>query len=173
MSTRRIGPLAAVVGLGVLASLAFTATPSWAAKAGNSANAALCEPGGYPGVLLAQDGSAFKNAGQCTSYGAHGGKIAGVNMVAGLVSGGMFTATYSGFGLKPNSPVFLGVRYQPSGFSSGTLLVEEVGGNGTFSAEESLACERAALGKVGSMVVAAETAAGAVFVRAFPPPSGC
>ena len=54
--------------------MALMAAPSWAAKGGNSANAALCEPGGYAGVLLAQDGSAFKNAGKCTSYAAKGGQ---------------------------------------------------------------------------------------------------
>jgi len=46
MSLRRIGTRGVVVGLGVLMSLALTAAPSWAAKGGNSANAALCEPAG-------------------------------------------------------------------------------------------------------------------------------
>jgi hypothetical protein len=70
MSMARIGTRASVVGLGVLASLAFTAAPSWAER-GNSANAKLCHE--YPGALPAQDGSAFKNAGQCTSYGSEDG----------------------------------------------------------------------------------------------------
>jgi hypothetical protein len=76
---------------------------------GNSSDAELCEEGDNPRVLLAQDGSAFKNAGQCTSHGAQGGQIAGVNIVAGPVSGGIFTATYCGFGLKP-IPWYFSVR---------------------------------------------------------------
>jgi hypothetical protein len=43
MSIGRIGTGMAVVGLGVLASLALIAAPSWAAKGGNSANSKLCE----------------------------------------------------------------------------------------------------------------------------------
>ena len=64
MSIRRIGTRTVVAGLGVFASLALMAAPSWAAEGGNSANAKLCQPGGYPGALLAQDGSAFKNVGE-------------------------------------------------------------------------------------------------------------
>jgi hypothetical protein len=167
MSIARFGTRASVVGLSVLASLAFTAAPSWAGG-GNSANAALCEEGGYPGALLAQDGSAFKNAGQCTSYGAQGGQIAGLNIVAGPVSVpiGEFIATYSGFGLKPNSPVFIGERF-PSGVLVGYVLPEVVGSNGEFSESRAANCGIVAL------VVGATTAAGSEVLREFPPSSGC
>jgi hypothetical protein len=163
MSVARIGTGAAAVGLGVLASLAFTAAPSWAA--GNSANAA-------PGALLAQDGSAFKNAGGCTRYGAQGGQIAGVSAVAEPASGGGFFASFSGFGLKPNSRVFVGARYQPSGVSVGSPVVE-VGSNGEFSESETKPCEEGMRGRVGSLVIEATTAAGSVFLREFPAPTGC
>jgi hypothetical protein len=170
MSIGRIGSRAIVVGLGVLA---VVAAPSWAAKGENEANAALCEPGGYPGVLLAQDGSAFKNAGKCTSYAAKGGQIAGVDAVSQPASEGEFKTTYSGFGLRPGSTVFLGARYQPSGISKGEVLEEGVGSNGTFVEKESNLCHEPSLGNVGSVVVEAETAAGHVFIREFPIPSGC
>jgi hypothetical protein len=48
MSIRRTASRTVDVGLGVLASLAFAPAPSWAAEGGNSANAKLCAPGGYP-----------------------------------------------------------------------------------------------------------------------------
>ena len=75
MSLRRIGSRAVVVGLGVLTSLALMAAPSGAANEGNSANAKLCQPGGYPGVLFNQQGEVFKNARACTKYAAKGGRL--------------------------------------------------------------------------------------------------
>src|SRR5262249_9862232 len=100
MPIGRIGTRAVVVGLGVLTSLALMAAPSWAAKGGNDGNAKLCGPGGYPGALLAQDGSVFKNAGKCSSYAAKGGQIVGVNAAAGAMiensSPPAFEASYSG-----------------------------------------------------------------------------
>jgi hypothetical protein len=176
MSIARIGTRAAVVGLGVLASLALTTAPSWAAKGGNSGNAALCKPGGYPGALLNGHGEAFKNAGQCTKAGAHG-ELVGVDAVAEPAVGGQFAATYSGFGIKPGSEVFRGARYQPSGESLGPPGAPEVGANGQFLESTQIPCEATFLGqflgKVSSVDIEAETAAGTVFVREFPPPTGC
>jgi hypothetical protein len=170
MAVRRMRARVAVVGLGVLVSMALTAAPSWAR---NSTNAALCEAGGYPGVLLAQDGSAFKNAGACTKYAAKGGQLAGVDAVAQPASAGEFSASYSGFGLEPGSIVFVGARYQPSGISAG--LFEGVAGNGTFSVTEQFTCEEPGGpgNKVGTVDLEAITAAGTVFIREFAPPSGC
>jgi hypothetical protein len=71
--------------------LALMAAPSWAAKGGQSANAKLCEPGGYPGVLFNQQGEAFRNAGARTTYAAKGGQIAGFNVVTEPPVGGSFT----------------------------------------------------------------------------------
>lgn len=73
MSIRRIGARAALVAVGVLVSVALMVSPSSAANGGNSANAARCEQ--EYGVLVAQDGSTFKNAGACTSYAAKGGVL--------------------------------------------------------------------------------------------------
>jgi hypothetical protein len=148
------------------------AAPSLAAKGGNAANAALCQAGGYPGVLLAQDGTAFKNEGKCTSYGAKGGQIAGVNETAGAAEGGLFPISASGFGLKPGSAFFIGGRYQPSGISFGGSL--EVAGDGTFFFSGGLLpCEVVPYGKVGTVDLEAETADGHVFIREFPGPTGC
>ena len=141
MSLGRIGSRSVVVGLGVVASLAFTAAPSWAAN-GNSANAALCEPGGYPGSLLAQDGSAFTNSGQCTSYGAQGGLIAGVNAVVEPPERFAFEVKYSGFGLKPNSAASLGPRYGSGGFEVAHSAA--VGEKGEVSFQIAFGCVGAA-----------------------------
>jgi hypothetical protein len=166
MSIARISTRAPVFGLGVLASLAFTACPSWAA--GNSANAKLCHE--YPGALLAQDGSAFKNAGQCTTYGSEGGQIAGVNAVTTPVVGTEFGATFSGFGLKPGTEAIGCGRYSPSGVSA--CVAEIVHADGTFAAGEPLACDREG-SNVAFLFVQATTAGGTFFERRFPPPSGC
>ena len=174
MSIGGIGSRAVLVGLGVLASLALMGAPSWAARGGNSANAALCRPGGYPGLLLAQDGSAFKNSGKCTSYGAHGGEIAGVNAVAGSVEAGFFEASYSGFGLKPETLVFACATYSPAGVTE--CVEPEVAEDGTFSAREEFTCVVFTVGsrnKVSNLFVQATTAAGVSFTRIFPPPAGC
>jgi hypothetical protein len=177
MSIGRIRARAALVGLGVLASLALLAAPSWAAKGGNGGNAKLCGPGGYPGALLAQDGSAFKNAGKCTSYAAKGGQIAGVNAVPGPVIEGesipFLLANYSGFGLKPGSSVFLGFSYQLEGTIG---FSETVAGNGTFSLENvSVLCLDPELGHalLSALVIEGETAAGAAFIREFSTPPFC
>jgi hypothetical protein len=165
------------VATGVIAALcplacldAFAASAS-AAKGGNSAAAALCEEGGYPGVLLAQDGSAFKNSGKCTSYAAHGGKIAGVNAVAGPVESSFFEANYSGFGLNPETEAFACDTYS----RPGVTLCEsaEVAANGTFSVEEELFPCTLSGSKVSNLFVQATTAAGVSFTRTFPPPAGC
>jgi hypothetical protein len=176
MSLRRIGSRAVVVGLGVLASLALMAAPSWATKGGNSANAALCEPGGYPGVLFNQQAEGFKNAGACTKYAAKGGQIAGVNATHGSQNnGGTFDASWSGFGLKPGSSVNGCSKYSPEGFEP--CYPTTVASNGTFFVDASPPCEEEfpidGFEKVGHLVVEATTAEGTFFVREFPPPSVC
>jgi hypothetical protein len=159
----------------VLASLALMAAPSWAAKGGNSANAKLCEAGGYPGVLLNGHGESFKNEGQCTKAGAKG-ELAGVNAVAGPAVGfgggtfRFFPASYSGFGLKPGTRACPGAIYG----RVRTCFPEVVNSDGTFSFSATLPCElEPESGKVGSVVVDGTTAAGTLFARKFPPPSGC
>jgi hypothetical protein len=170
MSTRRIGIRAAVVGLGVLASLALMAAPSWAAKGGNSANAALCEPGGYPGALLNGHAEAFKNEGQCTKAGAHG-ELAGVNVVTGPVVVGKFTETCSGFGLKPASRFSCAASYGNN--NRVTAFTVAADGTASGSIEQPCSFGRPTPKPVPALVVDATTAEGTLFGRTFLAPSGC
>jgi hypothetical protein len=160
----------------VLASLALMAAPSWAAKGGNSANAALCEPGGYPGVLFNQQGEAFTNEGACTKYAAKGGQIAGVDVVAEPAAGGSFKETCSGFGLDPSKMTICGALYD--GFSSDNIR-EHNAANGTASISRTLSCAvtnhaREESVKVTELQVAVETAQDKLVVGHFPVTgSGC
>jgi hypothetical protein len=174
----RIGVRAAVVGVGVFASLAIMAAPSWAANRADSEKA-LCKPGGYPGVLLEQDASAFTNRGKCNSYVAKDGQLVGLNTALEPPVGDSFNETCSGFGLKPDSMARCGARYVGS-----QGIVEVFGGtpvreDGTWSiASDDTPCEqpprpRGQGTKITSLVVQATTAEGTLFERQFPPPSGC
>jgi hypothetical protein len=169
MSTRRIGTRA-VAGLGVFASLALMAAPSWAAKGGNSANAALCEPGGYAGVLFNQQGEGFKNAGACTKYAAKGGEIAGVDAVAEPAVGGSFKATCSGFGLLRNGIATLCFAFY--GSAGGEEVKGTNAADGTVSVSATFPCTFEGT-KVTSLAVESATAQFAEVFRTFPPPSGC
>jgi hypothetical protein len=170
MSIARIGTRASVVGLGVLASLAFTAAPSWAGG-GNSANAALCEEGGYPGVLLAQDGTAFKNTGECASYGAQGGQVAGVNAAAEPSVGGTIQVSFSGFGLKPGTEVSDCAKYTSASVNGCPRRLPTVAADGKFAEELGFDCEFEG-STLTFLSVQATTASGTLFERRFPP-SGC
>ncbi len=61
------------VSLALLA-LAMSAPLVAAKNGGNSANAKLCQNGGWMGVQ-GSDGTLFAGQGECVSYGAHGGTI--------------------------------------------------------------------------------------------------
>ena len=67
---RAIKAALAAVALAGLPSLMFAASPAEAA--GKSANAHMCQRGGWM-ALLTSTGTTFKNQGSCVSYGAHGG----------------------------------------------------------------------------------------------------
>ena len=168
MSLGRIGARAALVAVGVLASVALMAAPSWAK---NSTNSKLCEAGGYPGVLFAQDGSTFKNEGKCTSYTAKGGQLAGISIVVEPAVGGNFTVTCSGFGLKPGFPeLTCEIHYQEGTENPGSVVAAD----GTASVSGSFPCRGAGnLGKVTGVEIIATTAAGARIETSAPPPSGC
>jgi hypothetical protein len=67
------------------------------AGGGNSANAKLCQKGGWQN-LHRTDGSTFGNQGACVSYAAHGGKFVSGNSAKGVSQvlceslGGTYTA---------------------------------------------------------------------------------
>ena len=62
-----------IAGVLALAIAALATTPAGAAR-GNSANAKLCQKGGWK-TLFRSDGSTFANQGACVSYGAKGNTI--------------------------------------------------------------------------------------------------
>jgi hypothetical protein len=174
----------------VLTSLALMAAPSWAAKGGNSANAKLCEPGGYPGLLFNQHGESFKNEGQCTKAGAHG-QLAGVNLVTGPVTSTarntFFKADFSGFGFKPGTEAFGCVFYSGPSPPGGTLCTTNefegvalggaliVAADGTFSGgagSPGFPCGVESA-PIDHLFVQALTASNVLITKEFPPPSGC
>ena len=95
---RRVMLMLSALGMvvGVLAG------PVAAAPAGNAANAAKCEEGGYLDYTDA-NGNPFKNEGQCTRYAAKAGQLPDISF-------DQATGTISGTGFTPNSTVFLHVN---------------------------------------------------------------
>jgi hypothetical protein len=82
---------------------------------GNSAASAACEDGGFANWRDAA-GSAFRNAGACVSYAAHGGTLVPVLVnpfsISYVASGtNAFRATLTGTGLEPDSTVDLFVSW--------------------------------------------------------------
>jgi hypothetical protein len=63
-----------VVAAVVAVSLSVGVATATAAKGGNSANAKLCQKGGWMN-LQGSDGTQFANQDECVSFGAHGGTI--------------------------------------------------------------------------------------------------
>ncbi len=173
MATGRIIARAAIVGIGVLASVALTASPSWAVHE-SSKNARLCRQGGYPGALFAQDGSAFVNRKACVRYVHKGGQLGGVDAVAGPPVEGSFTETCTGFGLQPSTATLTlesrcGATYS-NGDGTGQYGPQEA--NGTWAVSTNTPCTLGG-GQVVSLLVLASDLEGSLVEREFPPPSGC
>src|SRR5215216_845097 len=106
---RRVMLMLSALGMvvGVLAG------PVAAAPAGNAANAAKCEEGGYLDYTDA-NGNPFKNEGQCTRYAAKGGQL--VPVPTADISFDQAAGTISGTGFTPNSTIRLVVDVRsPSG----------------------------------------------------------
>lgn len=72
------------------------------ASGGNSANAKLCQHGGWQTLYNSATGAGFSNEGACVSYGAKGGQYSSLKWT-GTVSDGSVTMSLSGFGLEPGS----------------------------------------------------------------------
>jgi hypothetical protein len=161
----------AVVGLGMLAPLALMAAPSSAARRERQANAKLCSTGGFAGVLLAQDGSTFKNGGKCSSYAAKGGQLVGLDASAEPTGSGFINETCTGFGLKPTA--FFAFDGCGAVYTSGTVVIQlgTVAADGTMSISDVATCHSD--DEVAYLVLQAQTAEGALVRRTFPAPSGC
>jgi hypothetical protein len=167
MSIGRIAASTAVVGVGVLASWALTAGPSWAAKEPNE-NAKLCRE--YPGALFAQDGSAFTSIKACAKYVVKDGQLGGVDAVAEPPVGGSFEETCTGFGLQPSTIqyLFCGATYS-NGASTGQTAPAV---DGTWSVSTNPPCTLVG-GKVVSLRVLVDDLEGSTVELEFPPPGGC
>jgi hypothetical protein len=102
LTTHNLAFLATIVSALVLAGGAL------AADGGNSANATLCQKGGWH-ALMDSSANAFANEGACVSYGAQGGAIYAlarlhVEPCAQQPFDGLCVST-SGFGLQPTTVV--------------------------------------------------------------------
>lgn len=64
-----------VVVLLALLGLSAGGAVASASSGGNSANAKLCQKGGWTTLARSEDSSAFANQGDCVSYAAHGGTL--------------------------------------------------------------------------------------------------
>jgi hypothetical protein len=170
MSLGRISARGAVVGFGILASMALAASPSWAAREKENG---LCARGAYPGALFAQDGSAFKSARACAKYVAKGGQLGGVDAVAEPPVSGSFNETCTGFGLAPSTTVTREYRCGAT-YSNGDFTGQygPVAADGTWSVSTNPPCMLAG-GTVVSLQVVALDLEGSTIEREFPPPSGC
>lgn len=70
---RYLGPLVAVMlGVAIAASLGIA---SATAGGGNSANAKLCQKGGWMNLVRSENGSSFANQSECVSYASAGGTL--------------------------------------------------------------------------------------------------
>jgi hypothetical protein len=63
-----------VLVLCAVCALTFGVAAASAGKGGNSANAKLCQKGGWMG-LVGSDGTTFANEEACVAFGAHGGTL--------------------------------------------------------------------------------------------------
>jgi hypothetical protein len=128
-----LSPKKSILGLALLAALATSlvfAGGALAAKAGNSANAKLCQKAGWQTVMDSSAAS-FSSEDACVSYGAHGGAIYAlasleVEPCASQPFDGLCVST-SGFGLAPTTFVTTPLLKNGSAVTSEFLIVQADG----------------------------------------------
>jgi hypothetical protein len=144
-----------VVAAGLLAALLCTlvfAAGALAAGGGNSANAKLCQKEGWR-TLMDSSTSQFANAGECVSYGAHGGAIYAlarieVELCATQPFNGICVST-TGFGLKPTTLVATPLLKNGAAVTTEFLIVQAdgtVGGPAVRALRSALRCGQRLLG---------------------------
>jgi hypothetical protein len=104
---RRLVVLSTFLFAGAVGTLGMShVTPALADQGGNSSAAHACQQGGYA-TLFGSDGTGFKNAGECTSYAAHGGTLstALITFIESACTGRFAIITITGVGLAPYTPV--------------------------------------------------------------------
>jgi hypothetical protein len=168
MNTARRCHLTLAVTLALLAALALAA-PAAAKSGGNAAASAACEGDGYL-EWTDSAGNAFRNAGACVSYAAHGGTLVAVVVSPFSISYDAagtngFRATLTGAGLQPDSSVDLVLTW-----GEDTIFVNEVAdASGQVTLVASAVCVRA--GSPLTAVGATGTPAGGVHAEyALPSP---
>jgi len=122
-----------VIALALLATLVSAlvlAAGALAANGGNSANAKLCQKGGWL-TLMDSSTTAFPSEGECVSYGAHGGAIYAIASIevapcANQPFDGICVST-SGFGLKPTTVVTIPLLKNGSPVLTDILIVQADG----------------------------------------------
>ena len=135
------------VGLVLLATAAVCLSQAAVASAagGNSANAKLCQKGGWQNLNNVSTGLAFTTEGQCVSYGAQGNAYSSFTIQATVV-GNDVTYTVAGFGLpypghgeldvtfagETLPPVPVGIN--PDGTTGGSSITVKCGGGSYASA---------------------------------------
>jgi hypothetical protein len=123
-----------VVLVVALTAALSVAVATASAGGGNSANAKLCQSGGWQNLFSASTGLAFTSDGQCVSNGARGNTYSSLT-VSTTVSGNAWGAV-SGFGLQPGSTVTLHYTIG-GGFVSIPMAVQS---DGTIARPPMLAC---------------------------------
>jgi hypothetical protein len=132
-----------VIGVLAVAVSVVGAGPAVAAKGGNSDNAHACQQGGSGGLVAADTGLPFKNAGDCASPGNDPSGL------MGLVISMSFNPSYAcafgpkcygfviGFGLLPNSTITLSFKPQ-----TGLPIINDVqaDSNGNYFSEFGNTC---------------------------------
>jgi len=142
-------PVAALAVVVLVAVPVLAASPAGAAAGGNSANAHLCQKGGWQTVETNTGGS-FANQDACVSYGAKGGTIYAPKVVLTHAScvtsfiGQMTTGdmTVSGTGFHPASNLSL-TNPPPFFLQAGSVGSTDAGGawSGNFSTGQLVADE--------------------------------
>lgn len=134
-----LSPKQSLLGLALLAAVASAlvfAGGALAANGGNSANAKLCQKGGWQ-TLMDSSAASFSGEGACVSYGAHGGVIyplakLEVEPCATQPFDGLCVST-SGFGLAPTTFVTTPLLKNGSAVTTELLVVQADGTAGSGS----------------------------------------
>lgn len=132
-------PTKSVLGLALLAALATAlvfAGAALAGKGGNSANAKLCQKGGWQ-ALMDSSATPFPSEDDCVSTGAHGEAIYAlaslhVEASANQPADGLAVST-SGFGLAPTTVVTTPLLMNGVAVTTGIVPVPASGIVGPFS----------------------------------------
>jgi hypothetical protein len=126
-----------VIGAFAAAVSVLAAGPALAAKGGNSDNAHACQQGGSGGLVAAESGLPFKNAGDCASHGAQGNDTSGLVISMSMSPSDSYPCafgpdcygTVTGSGLLANSTVRLFFTFDQPGPPIESDVTADASGN--------------------------------------------